>query len=191
MSEKTNRMTKAERSDLLALIRKRERVLKTMATERSAEMMAEFEAQAAKIYSFNDDTVWAAAKADAQKAVEAAQEAIAEQCRRLGIPSEFAPDLHLSWEGRGENAMPYRMAELRRAAKKRIEAVEAQAITKIESMTLDAQTRLLADGLDTDAAHAFLRDAKTEMAQLMPSINAIEVERMLAPTLKRLGLGYH
>ena len=53
-----NRMTKAERGDLLSLVKKRERVMKTMAAERSAEMIAEFEAQAAKIYSFNDDAVW-------------------------------------------------------------------------------------------------------------------------------------
>ena len=88
-----NRMTKAERSDLLALIKKREKVMKTMASERSAVMVAEFEAQAAKIYSFNDDAVWESAKKEAQEAISAAQEVIAERCRLLGIPKEFAPGL--------------------------------------------------------------------------------------------------
>ena len=40
MIAQANRMTKAERSELLSLIKKRERVLKTLAAERSAEMLA-------------------------------------------------------------------------------------------------------------------------------------------------------
>lgn len=187
----SNRMTKQERSDLLALIKKREKVMKVLASERSAEMLAEFEAQSAKIYSFNDDAVWSSAKQEAEKAIAAAQAAIEERCQALGIPREFAPSLNLEWHGRGENAVAWRMAELRRAAKKRIEAIEAKAITEIEKMTLETQTRLLADGLDTDAAHQFLQGAKDEMAQLMPSISVIEVEKMMTPTLRRLSSGYH
>ena len=186
-----NRMTKAERADLLSLIKKRERVRKTMAAERSAEMIAEFEAQAAKIYSFNEDSIWQKAKDEAEVAVKAAANLIEERCRMLGIPREFAPGLRLSWEGRGENAMAWRMAELRRAAKKRIEAVEAEACSRIERMSLDAQAELLSQGLDTDAARAFLDAAKQDMIALMPSLNVVEVERLMAPTLKRLTAGYH
>jgi hypothetical protein len=186
-----NRMTKSERSDLLSLIKKRERVMKTMAAERSAEMIAEFEAQAAKIYSFNDDAVWAKAKEEATSAVAAAQEAIAERCALLGIPKEFAPSLQIGWYGRGENAFAARMAELRRAAKKRIEAIEAEACSRIERMSLEAQAELLSHGIDTDAARAFLETAKQDMAALMPSLQVVDVERMIAPTLKRLTSGYH
>ena len=186
-----NRMTKAERSDLLALIKKRERVMKTMAAERSAEMVAEFEAQAAKIYTFNDDAVWQQAERDAAEAVKAAQEAVAERCVLLGIPREFAPSLNLSWHGRGENAFTWRMTELRRAAKKRIEAIEAEACSRIERMSLDAQAELLSQGLDTDAARAFLETAKQDMTALMPSLRVVDVEKMIAPTMKRLTAGYH
>lgn len=186
-----NRMTKAERGDLLSLIKKRERVMKTMAAERSAEMIAEFEANAAKIYSFNDDAVWAKAKEEATLAVKEAQEAIAERCALLGIPKEFAPSLEIGWHGRGENAFAWRMTELRRAAKKRIEAIEAEACSRIERMSLEAQAELLSHGIDTDAARAFLETAKQDMAALMPSLRVVDVELMIAPTMKRLTAGYH
>ena len=192
MSEsRANRMTKAERADLLSLVKKRERVMKTMAAERSAEMMAEFEAQAAKIYSFNEDAVWERAKTEAQAAVDAAQKAVEEQCNALGIPKEFAPSLSVAWNGRGENAFQWRMAELRRAAKKRIEAIEAEAASRIEQMSLEAQADLLSQGLDTDAAQAFLQAAKESMATMMPSLRVVDVEKMIAPTLKRLQSSYH
>ena len=186
-----NRMTKAERSDLLALIKKREKVMKTMASERSAVMVAEFEAQAAKIYSFNDDAVWESAKKEAQEAISAAQEVIAERCRLLGIPKEFAPGLEMAWHGRGENAVSWRMIELRRAAKKRIEAMEAEACSRIERMSLEAQSELLSQGLDTDAAHAFLAAAQNDMAEFMPTLSVAEVEKLMAPNLKRITSAYH
>jgi N-methylhydantoinase A/oxoprolinase/acetone carboxylase beta subunit len=191
VSPRANRMTKVERADLLSLIRKRERVMKTMASERSAQMTAEFEAQAAKIYTFNDDAVWAKARDEAEIAIKAAQRAIEERCRLLGIPREFAPSLQVAWHGRGENAFAWRMAELRRAAKMRIEAIEAEACVRIERMSLDAQAELLSQGLDTDAAQAFLDATKADMAQFMPSLKVAEVEKMIAPTLKRLPAAYH
>ena len=186
-----NRMTKGERSDLLSVIRKREKVMKTMAAERSAVMLAEFEAQAAKIYSFNDDAVWEEAKREAEKSVASAQASIDERCRALGIPPEFAPGLYFGWHGRGENAVVQRMAELRRAAKKRIEAIEAEAVSRIERMGLDAQVELMSHGIDTEAARIFLDAAQADMAKLMPALIVADIEKMIAPTLKRLASGYH
>lgn len=189
--QQANRMTKGERTELLSLVRKRERVMKTMAAERSAQMMADFETQAAKIYSFNDDAVWAKAKEEADIAIRAAQIAIEERCSALGIPKEFAPSLDVHWYGRGENAFVQRMAELRRAAKKRVEAIEAEAVGRIERMALDAQAELLAHGLDTDAAVKFLGATQIDMAALMPSLVVMDIERIIAPNLKRLTVGYH
>lgn len=178
-------MTKAERSDLLSLIKKREKVMKTMASERSAEMVAEFEAQAAQIYSFDDDATWANAKREAEAAVIAAQQVIAERCRQLGIPKEFAPGVEMAWHGRGQNAVRWRMTELRRVAKKRIEAIEAEAISRIERMSLDAQAELLSQGLDTEAAQAFLATARTDMVAFMPSLRIAEVEQLMATSKKK------
>ena len=185
MSGQANRMTKGERTDLLSLVKKREKVMKTMASERSAEMIAEFEVQAAQIYSFDDDAVWANAKREAEAAIITAQEIIAERCRALGIPKEFAPGVEMAWYGRGQSAVRWRMTELRRVAKKRIEAMEAEAVSRIERMSLEAQAELLSQGLDSDAAHAFLAAAKTDMASFMPTLRVAEVEQLMAKQHKK------
>ena len=107
-------MTKGERQELGQLIRKREKVMKTLATERSAALLADYDAQSAKIYHYDDDEVWAGLAKDALSAVARAQAAIAERCTELGIPREFAPGLEVGWYGRGQNAAAQRRAELRR-----------------------------------------------------------------------------
>ena len=54
-------MTKSEREDLAKLIRNREKVMKSAARERSAELLAEFEQQMASVYSYDQDEVWKSA----------------------------------------------------------------------------------------------------------------------------------
>ena len=51
-------MTSAERSDLLKIVRQRERVAKSGAARRAAELVADFEQQLATEYSWADDEVW-------------------------------------------------------------------------------------------------------------------------------------
>jgi hypothetical protein len=65
-------MTRGERTELGSLIRKREKVMKSQAQERSAALLAEFDAQSAKIYHYDDDPVWAKVESEAKAAVEAA-----------------------------------------------------------------------------------------------------------------------
>ena len=50
-------MTKGERTELLSLVRKREKVMKQAATARSADLLADYEAQSAKIYHWDDDKI--------------------------------------------------------------------------------------------------------------------------------------
>jgi hypothetical protein len=50
-----NAMTKYERDDLHRLIRQREKVLKSAAKQRSAEVLADFENQMGQEYRFDDD----------------------------------------------------------------------------------------------------------------------------------------
>lgn len=171
-------MTKGERTELLQLIRKRERVMVASARERAATMLADFEQQCASIYAFDDDEVWERATRDAEAAVAAAQEQVAARCQELGIPKEFAPGLQFAWYGRGQNAVAARRAELRRVAKKRIEAIEAEAVAKIERLSLAAQTDLLSRGLETDAARTFLQDLNTVEA-LMPAVSAVELKALV------------
>lgn len=171
-------MTKAERSELGQLIRKREKVMKSQAQERSAALLAEFDQQSAKIHHWDDDAVWQRVKEEAEAAVEAARVTIAERCEALGIPAEFAPTLGMTWYGRGHNAVADRRNELRRAAKSKIDALEKEAITKIERMSLEAQTQVIASGLESEAAKTFL-NSMPSMDALMPPVEIGEIQSLL------------
>jgi len=172
-------MTRAERAELGQLIRKRERVMKAAARERSSQLMAEFDTQSAQIYNFDDDEIWEKARLAAKEAIDAAQKEISARCRELGIPPEFAPGVSFGWYGRGQNAVAGRRAELRRMAKSRVEAMEQEAITKIERLSLVAQTEVIAQGLESAAAHDFL-EKMPGLDVLMPPINSIEIKALIA-----------
>ena len=185
-------MTKSEREDLAKLIRNREKVMKSAARERSAELLAEFEQQMASVYSYDQDEVWKSATEAAAAAVADAQQAITERCSELGIPARFAPNVEFSWRGRGENAIKDRRTELRAVAKSRIEAIEKSACTKIEMLCLDAQSQILAHGLTSAAAIAFF-DALPKVEVLMPPLEMASVEQMLLArkaSSPRYGLSY-
>lgn len=168
-------MTKSERTELGQLIRKRERFLKAQAVERSAAMLSEFESKCAAIYSFDQDDVWKESFAEAEKVVADAERIIAERAATLGIPKEFAPSINLHWYGRGENAVAKRRTELRMAAKAKIAKLEKAAIVKIEHMSLEAQTEIIANGLVTDAAKGFLEQMPS-IEMLMPTLDDKEIK---------------
>jgi hypothetical protein len=173
-------MTRAEREDLQRLIRQRERLLKSAAKERSAELLADFENQMGQEYSFNQDEVWKKAREAADREVKKAQTQIAARCVELGIPKRFAPDLTLGWWGRGENALKERRSELRKMAQTQIAAIEKRAITQIEMGSLEAQTELACAGLTSEAAKSFV-DKLPAIADLMPMLSFAEVAGEAAP----------
>lgn len=172
-------MTKGERQELGSLIRKREKVMKAEAEKRSAALLADYDAQSAKIYHWDNDEIWKQAHDEAEKAVEAARRSIAERCQQIGIPAEFAPDLQLYWSGRGHNALAQRRQELRQAAKSRIAAMERDALAQIERLSLQAQTEIVASGLQSEAAQNFLKTMPT-MDALMPPVAIDEIEALVA-----------
>lgn len=172
-------MTKGERQELGSLIRKREKVMKAEAEKRSAALLADYDAAQAKIYHWDNDAIWKQAHDDAEKAVEAARLAIAARCQEIGIPAEFAPDLQLYWSGRGHNALASRRQELRQAAKSRIAAMEREAVAQIERLSLQAQTEIVASGLQSEAAQTFLK-AMPSMDALMPPVAPSEIEALVA-----------
>lgn len=176
-------MTKQERAELTSLIRKREKVLKLHAAERSAAMLAEFENQIVQAYSYDQDEVWKRLAEEARAAVEGARAEIAKRCEALGIAREFAPDMSVHWHGRGQNAVKERRDELRRAAKSRIDALEREAITNIEKMSLEAQTQVIASGLVSDDAQKFLKELP-DMALLMPPIDLGSVQTLIEKRLQ-------
>jgi hypothetical protein len=161
-------LTKTERLDLLKIIRAREKLAKTIAKERSAELKAKVEVQLSAIYRFDQDKVWENAKEIAENVVDEARRTVAERCKELGIPARFAPDLHLQWYGRGENAFRERRAELRKTADARIDELEMQARVKIERMSLVAQTEVVTNGL-SDSARLFLEKLPS-IEVLMPEL---------------------
>jgi hypothetical protein len=168
-------MTKGEREDLQRLIRQREKVLKSAAKQRSAELLADFENQMGQEYSFDQDEIWEQAVKAVQPLVRLAQERIAARCRELGIPKQFAPDVDLRWRARGyDNLLEKRKSELRRMAQTRIEAIEAKAVTEIEMSCLEAQTQLAIAGLTSEVARGFV--AKLPAVEtLMPKLSFAEI----------------
>jgi hypothetical protein len=177
-------MTKAEVLGLQNLIRKREKVLKSAAAQRSAELMADFEQQLASQYSFDQDEIWKQANEAAQRAVDEAQAIIAARCLELGIPTKFAPGIGLGWYKRGENAAKERRAELRLVAKTRIAAIEKETCLKIELHSVELQTQVLAQGLTSEAARAFL-ESMPAVETLMPTLELTKIEHMLESRKQR------
>jgi hypothetical protein len=168
-------ITKGEREDLQRLIRQRERVLKSAARQRSAELIADFENQMGAEYSFDQDAVWAKAQQAAEREVRKAQAAVAARCRELRIPDRFAPSLTLHWYGRGyDNSVDRRKAELRRVAQTKVAAIEQKAVTEIELACLEAQTQLAIAGLTSEVARAFV-ERLPGIETLMPKLSFSEV----------------
>ena len=173
-----SKMTAAERNDLRSLIRQRARLMKTEVSQRRLELMAEFETQLSARFSYDQDEIWKGAHAIAEQAVKDAQVVIEDRCRELNIPKEFAPTISMMWFGRGENAAGERRNELRRTAKARLDALEATAKTEIERISVDGQTTLIADGLTSEAAQAFLEQMPSAKS-LMPLLELNQVQGLL------------
>jgi hypothetical protein len=175
----TSVMTRAEREDLLKVARVRAKVAKADAGARSAKLKAEFEAQLAAEYSYDDDAIWQRAHAAARTAAQEAQHIVARRCEALGIPGRFAPSLHLQWYHRGENAVKSRRQELTKVAHSKIDQLEKEAKLEIDRASAETQTRLLAAGLESAEAQAFL-EAMPTAAQLMPPVNLQDVRKQIA-----------
>ncbi len=173
-----SKMTSAERGDLRSLIRQRARLMKTELKQRRLELMSDFERQLAATFSYDQDKVWKDAHALAEQAVKDAQAVIAERCRDLGIPKEFAPSIHMDWYRRGQNEVKERRAELRLAAKARLDALDANGKTEIERISLNGQTELIADGLSSEAAQTFLQQMPSAET-LMPRLELNQVRGLL------------
>jgi hypothetical protein len=168
-------MTRRDREDLAKVVRRREKLTKGDADRLAAERLAGFESQLAAIYKPGDDPVWQELYAAAATAVAEVKAKLAERCRELGIPEDWAPDLQLRWYGRGENAAAERRAELRRVAKTRIDADAKAAKVEIEKRSVAVQEQLIARGLDSEDAKVFLESMPTA-EQLMPSVSVAEIE---------------
>lgn len=165
-------MSRRDREELAKLCRRRERVAKSDARQRAAEIRADGEAQLATIFEV-DDARWAEAIKIAEAAIAEANATIDRHCDLTGVPKGFRPSVGLGWSSRGENASASRRGELRRVLDTRVAALEKQAFTEIERQSLAIQTQLIAGGLDSVEGQAFL-DQMPTAAQLMPGLAVSE-----------------
>jgi hypothetical protein len=162
-------VNRAEREQLAKLARERARVAKKQAEEREKILIAETEDLMAAQFSAQDE-LWRDAVNIAIEAERKANDHIAARCLELGIPPRDAPRVTLGWEGRRAHFTdPRRQAELRRVARTRLAALTATAKTRIDEACLDTQTALVASGLESDEARAFLERMPTA-EQLMPAL---------------------
>jgi hypothetical protein len=171
-------LSRNETHDLSMIIKDRTKVLRAHAEEQAAACMADFEKKLAAIYSWDQDKVWKEATEQAEKVVKEAQGKVAKRCEELGIPKSFAPSIGMTWQGRGENALAQRRAELRRVAKASIEAMTKAAMTKIERQSLDLRTQVVALGLLSAEAKKFL-DSLAPVEDAMHALDFAEMERKL------------
>jgi hypothetical protein len=172
-------MSRAERQELGVLIRKREKLAKMLARERSAQMQAEFDKMLAHQFSWDEHETWAKATAEVEKVVAAGNAAITKVCDELRIPKQFRPGIAWGWGSRGENASASRRVELRRVALSKIAAVEKQAFVVIERQSLSAQTEIIAHGLESPTAKQFFK-ALPDVKTLMPPLKFGDVAELLA-----------
>jgi hypothetical protein len=171
-------MTSRERSDLMGIVRRREKLAQKQVDVRASELMADFEHQMASIYEWNDDAVWAEAVKTAHEATAEADAKVAARCKELGIPDEFRGGISAHWSHRGQNAIGARQTELRRVARTQVEALSKTAKHAIEEGAVAAMEHLAASGLKSAEAQTFLAAMPTP-DDLMPTLNVEVVERAL------------
>ncbi len=116
------------------------------------------------------DALWAEAVTIAEEYVGKANAQIALQCMDLVIPAAEAPRILTSWLSRGPSyADRTRRAELRKLAETRLTALTKTAKAAIGDRLLDVETELIAGGLQSDQAKAFL-DLMPTAEELMPAL---------------------
>jgi hypothetical protein len=179
-----NKMTKGERDDLIRLVKQREKVAKTSAEQRSAAMLADFEAKITALHDFDDDAIWSAAVKAAIDAAKKANAEIAKQSTKLGIPKEFQLSLNFNRDRRGQAEYKQRREELRRLAKAEIDALEKVARVQIESESVRCQTEIIANGLNSSAAREFL-DNLPKIESLMPPLDVSEIQQKLSEQMRK------
>lgn len=184
MPAPSRKLSSKEVHDLGMLIKDRAKVLKAHAEEQAAACLADFEQKISATFSFDSDDVWKKAAEEAAKVIAEGNEKIAARCKKLGIPKEFAPGLHISWSERGQNAISSRRAELRRVAIAEIEAMKKAAMTKIERQSLDLRTQVVSMGVMSPDALLFL-ESVAPVEEAMGVIDFVVIERRMRQDIEK------
>jgi hypothetical protein len=165
----TESITKGERDQLIRVIRGRARQAEREAEARERVLLAEVQDQLTAEFDAHDQ-LWADAVKAAEEAAAKANAQVQAACADLGIPAKDAPRLDLGWSARSpEYADRNRRAELRKLAEVRLAALTKTAKTAIRSAALDAEERLILDGLQSGEARALFESMPT-VEQIMPAL---------------------
>jgi hypothetical protein len=172
------RMSKGEQANLFRLGKLNKDGAIAAQKEQTKAALAEFEMRLASQFSYDQREAWADLMASAKSHVAEIDRKLAEDCRRLGIPENFRPEIAVQWFGRGENASRDRRAELRRVAVTRLAALEASAVARIEEGYRRFQTAVLTSAIGSYEARQLLAGLPTA-AQLLPDVDYQSVTKAL------------
>lgn len=146
-------LTKTERSELRSLIRRRAVIAKKDIDARKAVLLADFEEQLTEEFQPEDER-WAEVVRSAERAVRDANRELTEVFDRLNVRKDIRPQLGVAWGMRPDIDM--RKWQLRRAAKRRAEAMCDEAKLAIDRQAVAIEGRLAATALISTEASEWL-----------------------------------
>lgn len=170
-------ITKGERAELRSLIRQRFKVLRTEVEARRAELAVELEERITAKFA-EEDKRWSDAMFLIKEAVREANRKANDILRTLDID---AMDTSVEYEVVNFRGVSKPVAErnvLHRNGVRRIEAQVKGALLQLDGQEADLLTRLVANGLETDDARAFLGEIPTVSA-LVPADRLLQLEQQL------------
>jgi hypothetical protein len=170
-------MTQKDRDRLQTLVRRRFRSLRNEVDQREVELRAEMEAQIAARYA-EDDAAWGAAMHEIREAVLACNRTVNDAWRHcLGDAHEEAEYVRLVGAPGGPTMAE--RAQLRRAAKARIEQQVYEAKLMLDRQEIELLEKLIVGGLESDEAKAFLGEIPS-VGQLVPASRLAGLDSGLA-----------
>lgn len=166
-------LTKAERSELRSLVRRRAAVAKKEIDARKACLLADFEEALTEEFSAEDER-WAEVVRSAQRAVDNANRELTEILDRLEIRKDLRPHLSTMWVKRPD--IDARKHQLRRAAARRADAMCESAKLAIDNGSVQIESRLAATALQSAEAAGWL----ASLPQVDELIRSLDIRKVKA-----------
>ena len=170
-------ITKGERTELRSLIRQRFKVLRAEVEARRAELAVELEERVAAKFA-DEDKRWADAMFLIDEAAREANRKANDILRGLDIDAIDTSKEYLIVSNRGITKPATERNVMVRNGTKRIDAQVKAAYLQLDRQEAELLTRLVANGLESDEARAFLGEIPTVSA-LVPADRLLELERSL------------
>jgi len=171
----TNRMTTSERNELKTLANERARLAMTQVRSLAADRLVELNRQLEATWAIEDFELGEMWK-ELRETANAANAKIATRCDELGIHPDLRPRIVTGFGRTSIDAT--RRAQLRQMAKDENEAAVRRAAHQIDTWKLETRTKLVREGLTSDAAMSFL-ESMPGTADLLPAITADDLTRAL------------